>query len=528
MTNENTLQNLETGSLDFLAALATRMPRVLTVTTIVVVATFVAIQFMPQTFEARLSIPASGEVVALDSQTALAEIISRLPADVVAELRDTAGGIQDTTLLLQNRLDAATHDDQLVLAARAGNPTRARAIITAASAVYLESAPMPPSLAGGASTNSGGSAAGPSSIGELQERLSLAWEERVRLESRAKHIETLTANGNFSMLALDTEGLPGLGQKLSQLVELTAERDRLAVDLLPNHPKMRTVMSELASLSTELSTEARALSALVARERDAARQREETLRQDVAAASAAAALAGTDNGIVTGAIDNDTAVDVIALPRPVRTDLALAMTGGLALFAQLGLFARGRSRRGFAIDDPTAIEAEMQQAAPTDLPIAEPFPGDAPERGAASADPATDLDQASFVLVTSNGTIASGTRRLLARYHDQELSVVLVDAASRQCGRAPGVSDLSLGFASFADIVHGSGRDRAALVPWGRQNRLDMSARPVAILLDALSALYDVVVVLVDESDAEALPRLVERADVVIDAEALAPARAAA
>jgi hypothetical protein len=524
MANENTLQNLETGSLDVLAALATRMPRILTVTTIVVIATFVAIQFMPQTFEARLSIPAAGEATALDSQTALAEIISRLPADVVAELRDTAEGTQDTTLLLQNRLDAGMREDQMVLAARAGTPARARAIIAAASAVYLENAPMPPSLAGGAAS----SAASPSSLGELQEKLSLAWEERVRLESRAKHIETLATSGNYSMLALDTEELPGLGQKLSQLVELTAERDRLAVDLLPNHPKMRTVMSELASLSGDLSSEARALSALVARERDAARQREEALRQDVAAASAAAALAGADNGIVTGAIDSDRAVEVIALPRPVRTDLALAVTGGFALFAQLGLFARGRPRRDTA-SEPASIEAEMQQVAPTDMPpIAEPPPADASEQGAPGADPVVDLDQASFVLVMSSGAIAAGTRRLLARYHDQDLSVVLVDASSRQCGRAPGVSDLSLGFASFADIVHGSGRDRAALVPWGRQTRLDISVRPVAILFDALSALYDVVVVCVDETDAESLPRLVERADVVIDAEALGPARAAA
>src|SRR5690606_22860307 len=117
-------------------------------------------------------------------------------------------------LLLQKRLDMGTREDQMMLAARAGTPARARAIIAAASAVYLENAPMPPSLAGDAASR----ADGPSSLGELQERLSLAWEERVRLESRAKHIETLTANGNFSMLALDTDELPGLGQKLSQLV----------------------------------------------------------------------------------------------------------------------------------------------------------------------------------------------------------------------------------------------------------------------------------------------------------------------
>ncbi|MBN9334791.1 hypothetical protein [Devosia sp.] len=522
----------------FLAALAPRLPRIVAATAVVMFTAFAAIQFIPQTFQASLalSLPAGGtpasEADKLTDQQHLADVVSRLSPEIVAELRRDGGGTLDTTTLLRKRLVLTPADDDthLNLAALAATPTRARAILDAVTAGYASLAAIPPALsapelAKPAAINSqvapavaGSEANGPKL---LQERLSLAWEDRIRLESRTRRIESLIADGNYAMLALDAENLPGLGRTLDSLATLQSERDRLAVDLLPNLPKMRTITTEIDRLTADLSSGLQQLASLAKADRDAARRLEDSLRDQLAAASAVVP-AEVDTSVATGSIEGQAEPKVIALPRPVRTDLVLGFSGGLAFFGQIGLFAFLRSRRNrtgpeeaiepvsmVATDKPTEHNW-LETAELSDVDIAVTW-SDEPQ-----APP--PLDSARIVAIQGGREIAVASRKLLARYESQRRSVVLVDAASRRRGHVPGISDLSLGLASFADIVHGSGAHQVALVPWGRQAQLDPGAKSVRILIQALAEIYDVVILSLDSENLAATAPLTALSDLTIDA----------
>jgi succinoglycan biosynthesis transport protein ExoP len=78
---------------------------------------------------------------------------------------------------------------------------------------------------------------------------------------------------------------------------------------------------------------------------------------------------------------------------------------------------------------------------------------------------------------------------------DAGLSVALVDAGSREQTEEPGISDLSLGTASFGDVVHKSTDVSFADVPWGRESEFDLDSTRPLTLVEALSDIYEVVLV---------------------------------
>lgn len=557
--------NGRAGRLQFLAALAPRLPRMIAVTAVAMFVAFAAIQFIPQTFEARLTLnlPTGSEpatqVAALTDQLHLGEVVSRLSPDVIADLRRDGDGVLDTTVLLRKRLKLTAANDgaHIELSALAGTPARARSIVEAMAESHATLAGLPPALAVAAPQDIAAPApqtaaveapTDENAIQLLQQRLSLAWEDRIRLENRARRIDALIADGNYAMLALDAENLPGLGRQIDDLATLEVEREKLAVDLLPNHPKMRTLKEEIDQLSADLADGVQQLAGLVVADRDAARRLEDSLRDELAIAAATPASA--DTSVVTGAIGDKPEPKVTALPRPVRTDLALAFSGGLALFGQIGLFAFLHKRRQTPeegedpelVEEPEFEDLQVPLADPVALDPAEhnwletaPLP-DTPVVAAWSAEPpppaappeplphpakatAVNLDDARIVAIRSRGETGAAARRLLAQYERQGKRVVLVDAASRRRGRAPGISDLSLGLSSFADIIHGSGSYETALVPWGRQPQFQPGAKAVRILVQALAELYDVVILTLDGDNLAACAPLTVLADATLDAE---------
>jgi polysaccharide biosynthesis transport protein len=86
--------------------------------------------------------------------------------------------------------------------------------------------------------------------------------------------------------------------------------------------------------------------------------------------------------------------------------------------------------------------------------------------------------------------------RLVADVLHRGLSLVRVDAGSGRPSTAPGITDLSAEQASFGDVVHKTAEEGLAEVPWGHLSTLDRrSSRPVT-LVEALSDIYEVVLVL--------------------------------
>jgi hypothetical protein len=568
-----------TTPLRFIAALAPRLPRMVAATAVVMFATFAGVQFLPQKFEAKLdlALPAGSqadiEADRLLAQEQLADIVSRLPPDAIAELRQNGAGVLDTTTLLRQRLmlTPGAKAQSITVTAMAENARRARSIVEATEASYLalvtpQALPSPidksQDSAKAAVPTPASAPMNADNLALLQQRLSLAWEERVRLEGRAQRVQSLIGAGNLSMLALDAENLPGLGRKLDELASLEAEQKKRAVTLLPNHPSMRTLKAEIDQLTAELDSEVMALSDLVVADRDAARRLEDGLRDQLASATEAAAK--IDDTIMTGAISERPEPAVTALPRPVRTDLALGFAGSLAFLGQVGFFALTRPRRSSGERAAVAFgEMSEEMAVAPPQPTRRPAPrpasrmdaqhdwlasavlpdvgvgaawlGSTPQPAPRPADPIpvrdlgivasdpeaellADLAAARIIAVTTAGGTPTGTRNLLAFYQAQGKRVVLVDIATRRRGPSPGISDLSMGRANFADIIHGSGLYEAALIPWGRQAEFDPQSRSVHILVGALSDLYDVVVLALDRSLEDANAPLLDMAELVVDA----------
>lgn len=594
MTNEPTATGETPPSL--LAALVPHLPRMIAVSGVALAVALLGIQLIPQTYEARLPLSLAAdttpevEAERFLTEEQLADVVSRLAPERVAELRANGGGALDSTALLRQRLVLAADPSGtlLNLTVTAPNAGLARAI---AHAVSISHASLmgPPPLSTGVTapteqtaevTPDPAAPADATHIQLLQQKLSFAWEDRVRLDGRAERIAGLVADGNYALLALEADGLPGLGRKLDQLASLEAEREKLSATLLPAHPTMRSVIDQIGTLSDEVSTEVASLVELVKADSLAARQLEENLRTELAAATAPKLV---DTDMLTGSTAPLPELEVKALPRPVRTDLMLALVGGVAFFGQVGVFAL-RRRRPLGEDDievaedlvPEEVSASawnpvasvhpvvvaepvvLPEPVPAPQPKAEPFwltearaqsvsveagwmvpangqqPGVEPTKPAASHKDANRpakatkqrakamdrLNSARIIALRSAAKDVAGGRELVSHLIEQGRRVVLVDAASRRRTTALGISDLSLGHAGFADIIHGSGLYEAAHIPWGREAELDTNARSVRILIQALSELYDVVVLMVaaDQNPAhDALLTLAEETVEVTD-----------
>lgn len=91
----------------------------------------------------------------------------------------------------------------------------------------------------------------------------------------------------------------------------------------------------------------------------------------------------------------------------------------------------------------------------------------------------------------SRSTIESLTAELVQR----QLSVVEIDAGSRQAGGDLGLSDLIAGKADFGDVVHRGRRSDFAIVPWGQQEEMDLNSPHCDTLIDALSDIFEIVII---------------------------------
>ncbi|WP_275653299.1 hypothetical protein [Devosia sp. SD17-2] len=618
-TNTQKRMGTMAGLGPYVRAVGPRLPRIAAVTILVMGLAFVGVHFQPARYQASLDLPFAAEIPA-DQQIAdlldpvrLADIVARLPQSVVQELRATDELLDSITLLRRTLTIAPTADgENLRVVAIARTEANARAIgaaIAASHALDQTIIAAPPVAVSQASAAPAPAVAprsplGDADLGVLQQRMTLAWENRVTLEEKAKRIDTLVASGDFAALALHADGLPGLSRRLDDLLTLQAEEKRLALTLLPNHPNMRAVSEQIALANAEIGDQARQLAELMRADSEAARKLEATLRGEYEA-QLASRTAAIEDTILTGSVESDTGPRVSAMPRPIGTSLALGLAGGAALFGQLGLIAlqqprepkpprparTPRARREKKSAEPVASPAaDLPEAAPplmaapevapapvpapqAEAPIARPaeLPPTAPQPLAAIApepiralpisdhnwfagsldepqipiaanwigtpaaeapraataapapEPGNDeagLSDARIVAIRSRGTpgdTRAKARELLDMFADEGKRVVLIDAASRRRGNAPGISDLSMGMAGFADIIHGTGAEVAALIPWGRQDTLYPSAQKVRTLLLALVELYDVVVITLD-AEAGGSSHLAAMADVTLTA----------
>jgi len=108
------------------------------------------------------------------------------------------------------------------------------------------------------------------------------------------------------------------------------------------------------------------------------------------------------------------------------------------------------------------------------------------------------LGRARVVILAGLDSVADADRlagKLIGDSLHRGLSVARVDAGSGRPSTEPGITDLAAEAASFGDVVHRTAQEGLAEVPWGHFAALLRQSSKPATLVEALSDLYEVVLV---------------------------------
>jgi tyrosine-protein kinase Etk/Wzc len=416
-------------------------------------------------------------------------------------------------------------------------------------------------------------------MGELNTQLNNARALKSDAESKARLIREMLQSGKpiEASEILNSE----LTRRLSeQRVTLRAQLAEQSSTLLDNHPRIKELKAQLADIDRQIREEASKLSRsfendsriaagrveslsasleaskkqatstngqdvqLRALEREAksqrdllesylAKYREATARENIDAAPA-------DGRIISRALVSNTPAFPKKLPIVLIATLAtLMLSAGCIATAELLRMTAPRVSPAFA-SAPVRVAEPVIVSPPTAPAMPDPKP----------ATPVTEIDALAgqllgagesarkiVVLGSGQGESITLTALSLARLLARDAKVVVVDlsasspafAAVSADPMAPGLAELMLGEASFAQVITRDRLSRAHLVTAGRQgaDRSLLQSPRLALALDALLRVYDHV--LLDAGAASDLPAELltanARAVVVPDASMNAEAR---
>lgn len=362
----------------------------------------------------------------------------------------------------------------------------------------------------------------------LTAQLAAARERRSAALARAGMVRELLASGRAPDSVPDMEPSGRMRALADERARLEAERLQLSATLLPNHPTMRDNAAELAEIEAQLRAEAGQAARALEAEAEAAAGLEAALRAELDALLAsrpeaepgaleallerrAAAGAGLDAALAAyeAALTRPDPAEgprivMLAAPGGGLPDMAraapvLALAGLAALAGQAALLAFGARRR--KVEAPVA-------APPVEEPMRAPPAAGGGEKPAAVAGAgledhrrlAADLALGRCRIVLLAGREDARAPEVLADalVEDMQrrgLSTAFIDAGSRRPGAELGIADLSVETAGFGEIVHKSPDQTYAEVPWGQGEAFDLdSGRPLT-LIEALSDIYEVVLV---------------------------------
>ena len=399
-------------------------------------------------------------------------------------------------------------------------------------------------------------------------------------------------------------------------LELRAQIAELSTTLLPNHPRIKALSSQLADLRQQIRGEAQKVLAGLQNEARTARAREEALTADLNRLKAESARADGE-GVELRALEREAAAqrellesylasyreassrgDRNYLPADARVFsraiepaepyfpkklpiIGAAFAASLLIMAIVTLLRElfsGRAMRPAGqIDmpmvedvemphrreEPALTPAEAARAAARSHEVAEPPAPEEPEEVEIEAKPEPvaamrraapmpenrfgeiDVDEAASDLIASGAArvifVSTGiddgaaAAVLVAReIADTGLRVLLLDlTASGAASRATvesrflsGVTDLLVGEAQFADVIHPDHFSSLHVMPIGTANlqRAMRSVERLPIVLDSLNTAYDLVLIDGGPSNAEAVSRLIGE-DTRIVVSAIRPVR---
>lgn len=402
-------------------------------------------------------------------------------------------------------------------------------------------------------------------LSELSTELSRVRAERAAAEARAEGVRTALAAG-ASAEALPEVLSSTLIQRLRERqVQLQADIADLSATLLDNHPRLRSLRSQLADLDTQIRSEARKVLAGLETEARTAALRERQLTGDLNTLKAASARAGEEEVDLRALEREATAqrellesylaryreamsrrernyvpVDARVISSavtpnepyfPKKLPIAGATFAGSLLLMALAVLLQelfsGRAMR----PAPTARPEEVEDVA---MPVTEPVSADpVSEAGldvAAAAEGLIAGGASRAVFVSPEGDEAAAASILVAReIADSGLRVLLLDMTLSGAASAPmldglkrpGITDLLASEAQFSEIIHEDRYSECHVIPSGLADprRAMRAAERLPIILRALETAYDIVVIECGPADADAIGRLVgEDTEVLVSA----------
>ncbi len=397
-------------------------------------------------------------------------------------------------------------------------------------------------------------------LSELSTELSRVRASKAAAEARARSIRQALDSGG-SVDAIPEVQASNLIQRLvERKVQMQSDIADLSTTLLDNHPRIRALRSQLNQLDGQMRSEARKILAGLKTEAATARIREQQLIAEVNRLKAEAARVG-DKEVELRAMERDATsqrqllesyltrnreaksrreanyvpVNARVFERalvpgepyfPKKLPIAGAtFAGTLLLMIVQTLLAElfsGRAMRASGLIESGAVDEVAMPVRRERADRVEEEP---------ELNPGLTVDQVAVHLIDSGasraifvspeGDEAAATSIMTARaLADSGLRVVLLDmtassAASRpmlETATMPGITDLLAARASFRDVIHGDHFSDCHVIPSGVADPA-VAMRAIdrlPIVMDALSRVYDIIIIEGGPTDSAGIDRLVD------------------
>ncbi|MDN5927807.1 MAG: exopolysaccharide transport family protein [Hyphomicrobiales bacterium] len=409
-------------------------------------------------------------------------------------------------------------------------------------------------------------------LSQMSTELSRVRADRAAAEAKALSVKAALAGGG-SLDALPDVLSSGLIQRLrEQQVQLKANIDQLSTTLLPNHPRIKALRSQLAGLGRQIRVETEKVLSGLNTEADTAKLREQQLLGDLNKAKAESSRAGQQEVELRALQREATAqrdllqsyltryreassrrdrdylpVDarifsratVPAIPYfPKRIPIVVAaFIASLLIMAVVTLLQElfsGRAMRpargaGFGpVEEVAMPNGPSRKDDPAFAPIAIPSADVEPVAIAGLA--GVSIERAAekliaggasrAIFVSPEGDEAAAASVMVAReVADAGLRVLLLDLTSSgaastpmlESNSYPGVTNLLAAEAQFTDVIHIDLYSDCHVMPVGTADpeRAMRAVDRLPIILNSLTTAYDVVVVECGPAEATSIRRLV-------------------
>lgn len=402
-------------------------------------------------------------------------------------------------------------------------------------------------------------------LSDISTELSRVRAERADSEARARSVRSALKNGQAVDTVSDVLGSPVIQRLRESEGAIRAQIADLSTTLLEAHPRMKGLRAQLADVERQIVGEIRKVLASLENNARVAQLREQELTAQLNALKAGSAREG-EEAVELRSLEREATAqrelletylvryreaasrtEPKALPADARVisravpasesyypkTVPIILVAALSTFLlasiaiMLGELFSGRAMRPAtplvgaigrraAMVQPAAFEA----AAETADPVLPAIANDADDFSVeAVADQLVTDATPVAVCVSPEGDEGSAAAVMLARTIAGEgLHTLLIDLTGSACPtelmaesmRLPGLTDLMCGDTAIADSIHPDRLSSAHIIPRGNANarRAMRAIDRLPMVIDALSEVYDMVIVECGAANAEAVARI--------------------